>query len=158
MNCKTKHQTIQSAGLKKLLKFSVVMHILTIYAPMIYTASCIMFWIVNIIKINDIFIFCLSVAKLMTSSFSVYLLQRPRPASTTDSLARSRVVGRPAGQTARQRGRRPTGRLEAETRAPMYQNVIKTVSFFNNKDFKSFIILVLKPFRNCRALSYVIEY
>jgi hypothetical protein len=45
MNCKTKHkQTLHSAGLKKLLKFSVVMHILTIYAPMIYTASCIIFW------------------------------------------------------------------------------------------------------------------
>ncbi len=68
-------------------------------------------------------------SKLITSSSFVYLLQRPRPASTIDSLARSRVVGRPAGQTARQRGRRPTGRPEVAMRAPMSQNVIKTVSF-----------------------------
>jgi hypothetical protein len=94
----------------------------------------------------------------MTCSSFVYMLQRPHPASTTDSLARNRVGGRPAGQTARQRGRRPTGRPGAATRAPMFQNVIKTASFFKTimvEDFKSFIILVLKPFRSSKALSHV---
>jgi hypothetical protein len=86
------------------------------------------------------------------------MLQRPRPASTLDSLARSRVGVRPAGQTARQRDRRPTGRQGVATRAPMSQNVIKTVSFFNNngEGFKIFfIILVLKRFQNSRATAYL---